>query len=54
MPDTWTDGSAYELYVGRWSRGVAREFVRWLAVPDGSAWLDFGCGTGALSRALPS
>jgi SAM-dependent methyltransferase len=52
MPDTWTDGSAYESYIGRWSRGVAREFVRWLAVPDGSAWLDFGCGTGALSQTI--
>ncbi len=50
--DTWDDGSGYESYVGRWSRRVAREFLQWLAVPSGSAWLDFGCGTGALSQAV--
>src|SRR5919202_5529841 len=46
--DRWDSGDAYEPYVGRWSRLVAREFVRWLAVPPGSRWLDVGCGTGAL------
>lgn len=51
-PDAWTDGSGYESYVGRWSRSIAREFLQWLAVPPGSAWLDFGCGTGALSHAI--
>jgi SAM-dependent methyltransferase len=48
--DRWDSGDAYEPYVGRWSRLVAREFVRWLAVPPGSCWLDVGCGTGALIR----
>jgi SAM-dependent methyltransferase len=52
MPDSWTDGSGYESYVGRWSRGVAREFLQWLAVRPGSTWLDFGCGTGALSQVI--
>lgn len=52
MPDAWDDGSGYEAYVGRWSRRVAREFLQWLAVQPGSAWLDFGCGTGALSQAI--
>ncbi len=52
MPDVWTDGSGYESYVGRWSRSIAREFLHWLAVPPGSAWLDVGCGTGALTRAI--
>src|SRR5512143_3844250 len=52
MPDTWDDGSSYEAYVGRWSRPVAREFLQWLAVRPGSAWLDFGCGTGALSQTI--
>ena len=50
--DVWTDGFGYESYVGRWSRSVAREFLHWLAVRAGSAWLDFGCGTGALSQAI--
>ena len=50
--DTWASGSAYELYVGRWSRLVARKFLQWLAVPAGSHWLDAGCGTGVLSQAI--
>ncbi|UQU67938.1 class I SAM-dependent methyltransferase [Couchioplanes caeruleus] len=49
--DVWDVGDAYEAYVGRWSRRVAREFVTWLAVPRGGLWLDAGCGTGALSAA---
>ena len=48
----WDSGDAYELYVGRWSRRVAREFLGWLAMPPGIAWLDVGCGTGALSQAI--
>jgi SAM-dependent methyltransferase len=50
--DRWDSGDAYEPYVGRWSRLVAREFVRWLAVPPGSRWLDVGCGTGALAQTV--
>jgi SAM-dependent methyltransferase len=51
-PDAWTSGDAYEKYVGRWSRVVAAEFLRWLDVPAGSRWLDVGCGTGALSQTI--
>jgi SAM-dependent methyltransferase len=50
--DVWSVGAAYEAYVGRWSARVAREFVRWLAVPPGRSWLDVGCGTGALAAAV--
>jgi SAM-dependent methyltransferase len=50
--EVWASGDAYEPYVGRWSRLVAREFLAWLAVPPGQRWLDVGCGTGALSRAI--
>ena len=50
--DTWATGAAYEPFVGRWSRLVAREFLAWLAVPPGSHWLDVGSGTGALSQAI--
>ena len=50
--EVWAAGDAYEPYVGRWSRLVAREFVAWLGVAGGAAWLDVGCGTGALSQTV--
>jgi SAM-dependent methyltransferase len=50
--DAWTSGDAYEPYVGRWSRLVAREFLGWLAAPPGGRWLDVGCGTGALAQTV--
>jgi SAM-dependent methyltransferase len=52
MAGTWVDGDAYEGYIGRWSREVAPEFLRWLGVAAGKRWLDVGCGTGALSAAI--
>ncbi|KJK45335.1 methyltransferase [Lentzea aerocolonigenes] len=48
----WDGGDAYERYVGRWSRPVAVEFLRWLDVPPGRSWLDVGCGTGALTETV--
>lgn len=50
--EAWASGDAYEPYVGRWSRLVASEFLNWLGVAPGSRWLDVGCGTGALSKAI--
>ncbi len=50
--DVWASGLGYEVYVGRWSRSVAREFVAWLGVPTGRRWLDVGCGTGALGQVI--
>jgi SAM-dependent methyltransferase len=47
----WT-GNPYEQYIGRWSRLVAPEFLRWLDMPRGLRWLDVGCGTGALTSAI--
>ena len=49
---TWDSAEAYERYVGRWSRLVASEFLGWLAAPVNGRWLDVGCGTGVLSRAI--
>jgi SAM-dependent methyltransferase len=51
-PDVWAAGDAYEPYVGRWSRLVAREFLAWLALGPNLRWLDVGCGTGALTQAV--
>lgn len=50
--DVWSEAAAYEPYVGRWSRLVAREFLGWLAVPEGARWLEVGCGTGALTQTI--
>ena len=48
----WSSGDVYEPYVGRWSRLVAPEFIRWLDLSARRHWLDVGCGTGALSQAI--
>jgi SAM-dependent methyltransferase len=50
--DRWSSGDAYEPFIGRWSRLVAREFVGWLDVAPGARWLDVGCGTGALTQTI--
>ena len=52
MADAWSSADAYDVYIGRWSRLVAGEFVGWLDVPAGRRWLDVGCGTGALTAAI--
>jgi SAM-dependent methyltransferase len=50
--DTWAAGKLYEPYVGRWSRLVAKDFLRWLELPAQLDWLDVGCGTGALTEVI--
>ncbi len=50
--EEWAGGALYEQYMGRWSRLVAAEFMRWLDPPDGLRWVDVGCGSGALCSAL--
>jgi SAM-dependent methyltransferase len=50
--EVWASGAAYEPYVGRWSRVVAREFLPWLGIEPERRWLDVGCGTGMLTRSI--
>jgi SAM-dependent methyltransferase len=47
-----TDGAAYERFLGRWSRLLARPFAEFARPPDGSPVLDVGCGTGSLALFL--
>jgi SAM-dependent methyltransferase len=48
----WSDGAAYESFVGRWSRRIAPQFVEWVGPAGGADWVDVGCGTGALTTAI--
>lgn len=50
--DRWVTGDAYEAYMGRWSRPLARAFVEWLHLKPSANWLEVGCGTGALTSAI--
>lgn len=50
--DAWVAGEAYEAYMGRWSRRIARAFVEWLQPSRSANWLEVGCGTGALTSTI--
>lgn len=50
--DTWSVGSTYDQFMGRWSRQLAREMIPWLEVAPGATWLDVGCGAGALTATI--
>lgn len=50
--DRWVTGDAYEAFMGRWSRPLARVFVEWLHPMPSANWLDVGCGTGALTSTI--
>jgi SAM-dependent methyltransferase len=45
-------GDAYEAFMGRWSRPLARAFVEWLHPRPSCRWLEIGCGTGALTSTI--
>jgi trans-aconitate methyltransferase len=50
--DPWESGNPYELFMGRWSRPVAYEFLEWLSMTEHLRWIDVGCGTGVLSSSI--
>lgn len=52
LNDRWAVGAAYDAYMGRWSRPLAKTFVEWLGLEARVHWLDVGCGTGALTEAI--
>ena len=52
MQDIWSQGDAYERFMGRWSRQVAPHFLEWLDQPEGLRWADVGSGSGALTASI--
>src|SRR5260370_20585649 len=47
-----SDGAAYELFLGRWSRLLAGPFAQFARPAAHRRVLDVGCGTGSLALTL--
>lgn len=48
--NTFSDGAAYEQFMGRWSSVVGAVFLDWIEPEKGACWLDIGCGTGVFTE----
>ena len=48
----FSESDPYERFMGRWSRRLAREFVKFVSVGGQDSVLDVGCGIGSLSFAI--
>lgn len=48
----FTDGAAYERYMGVWSQLAGNAFLDWLAAKHNQQWLDIGCGNGAFTQMI--
>jgi SAM-dependent methyltransferase len=48
----FSDGAAYERFMGPWTRAVGALFLDWLAPQANLRWLDAGCGTGVFTGLL--
>ncbi len=46
----FSDGAAYDRFMGVWSRLVGQRFLDWLAPAPDLRWLDVGCGNGAFTQ----
>lgn len=52
VKDRWISGAEYDRWMGRWSRLLAQEFLKWLDLPAGLRWLDLCCGSGVITEAI--
>ena len=52
MEKMFSAGTAYESYMGRWSRLLAPKFIAFTGVREGDRVLDVGTGTGSLASSL--
>ena len=50
----FSDGTAYEQFMGRWTRAIGTIFLDWLTPPADARWLDIGCGTGVFTDLIVS
>lgn len=48
----FSDGAAYDLMMGNWTRLAGNIFLEWLAAPTGLRWADIGCGSGAFTELI--
>jgi len=46
-----SDGAAYEVFLGRWTRALGERMVEFARFPEGML-LDVGCGTGSLTHSM--
>jgi len=51
-PIRFTDGAAYDRFMGVWSRLAGQDFLDWIAPQPGLRWLDVGCGNGAFTQLI--
>ena len=47
-----SDGAAYEVFLGRWTKDLASRLLDFAAFPAEGALLDVGTGTGSLAHAM--
>src|SRR5262245_37737054 len=47
-----TDGAAYEVFLGRWTRRLAEPLLDFARFPTDGRLLDVGCGTGSIAHAI--
>jgi ubiquinone/menaquinone biosynthesis C-methylase UbiE len=50
--DKWTSGAHYDQWMGRWSRLLAQEFLKWLDFDAAMKWIDVCCGSGVVTEAI--